>query len=96
MTVALYMLAGQTTLVAVFCMTTLFFWTLGAWFGGNLADHKKSFRWVAMVGSVLVLPFTWSYWAFVHRPDAWAVPTDLTAPPTYDWVTTAGLGDFYW
>lgn len=89
------MLAGESTLVAVFLMATTFFWTVGAWFGGNLADYKKSFRFVAMVGSALVLPFNWSYWAFIHKPDALVV-ADSTKPPTWEWINNAGLSDFYW
>ena len=87
-------MAGKSTLCAVFMMATGVSWTVGAWFGGNLAVTKRNLRFVAFVGNLLLLPFTWSYWAFIHKPTD--VVDTTTGAPSWSWVTLAGLNDFYW
>jgi hypothetical protein len=108
------------TQCVVFVIACFLCWTVGAWFGGNLALTKRNVRLAACWGCLLMLPFTWSYWAFIHRPSDAALgfgispayPTDTTAagydaayaaavkannaPPTWAWVTLAGLNDYYW
>ena len=81
-------------MVAVFIMASGLAHTLGAWFGGNLAVTKRNLRLVALVGNLLMLPFTWSYWAFIHKPTD--VVDATTGAPTWEWVTLAGLNDYYW
>ena len=90
-------------------VTTALSWTIGAWFGGNLGYTKRNLRMVAFWGCILMLPFTWSYWAFIHRPtevnpatgvNPYAIDsTDtaaMAAPPTWKWINTADLMDYYW
>lgn len=67
------------------------FWTVGAWFGGNLAVSKRNVRLAAVIGCLLMLPFTWSYWAFIHRPSTYVGPC-LKALTAANAPTVVGTG----